>query len=43
MNQGTKANRIGHSAEQIIAGVLDRTRFNFKRQYKICNSIYGIL
>lgn len=41
MNQGAKANRSGHSAEQIIACVLKEHGFNFKRQYKICDSIYG--
>ena len=41
MNQGAKANRAGHSAEQIIACVLQEHGFEFKRQYKICKSIYG--
>lgn len=41
MSQGARANRSGHSAEQIIACVLKEHGFSFKRQYKICDSIYG--
>ena len=41
MNQGTKANRSGHSAEQIIAHVLTDHGFQFKRQHRLCESIYG--
>jgi len=41
MNQGARANKSGQSAEQIIACVLKEHGFIFKRQYNICDSIYG--
>lgn len=41
MKQGTKANRTGREAVDIICGILSRKDYHFEREYLIGKSIYG--
>jgi hypothetical protein len=41
VSQGARANHTGHAAEAVIAGILTGKGLEFRRQLRLCDSIFG--